>query len=60
MTNPINNMYLTSIISGCVAEYFSSTEGITGSNKESDKQLLGYKCVLSSKATEETMVINLS
>ncbi|PON92835.1 Aluminum-activated malate transporter [Trema orientale] len=46
---------LANSLDGCVAEYFGSSEGTTGSNKEADKNLLGYKCVLSSKATEETM-----
>ncbi|KAK7356815.1 hypothetical protein VNO80_16093 [Phaseolus coccineus] len=36
----------------CVAQYFDGSET---PDEDSDKQLLGYKCVLSSKATEESM-----
>lgn len=44
-------------ISGCVAQYFGGSEASEAESDEvSDKKLLGYKCVLSSKATEETMV----
>lgn len=43
-------------ISGCVAQYFGGSEASEDSDEMSDKKLLGYKCVLSSKATEETMV----
>ncbi|BFG32048.1 hypothetical protein CerSpe_183220 [Prunus speciosa] len=42
-------------LDGCVAEYFNDSGGLADSDKESDKKLLGYKCVLSSKATEEAM-----
>lgn len=46
---------LASSLDGCVAEYFSSSEeDSTGGKKGSDKNLLGYKCVLSSKASEES------
>jgi len=40
-------------VPGCVAQYFDGSET---PDEDSDKQLLGYKCVLSSKATEESMV----
>ncbi|TKY47931.1 Aluminum-activated malate transporter 10 [Spatholobus suberectus] len=41
---------------GCVAQYFSSSEAPEAEyHTESDKKLLGYKCVLSSKATEDSM-----
>ncbi|KAG5075758.1 hypothetical protein JHK82_057096 [Glycine max] len=39
----------------CVAQYFGGSEASEDSDEMSDKKLLGYKCVLSSKATEETM-----
>ncbi|XP_061346971.1 aluminum-activated malate transporter 10-like [Gastrolobium bilobum] len=40
----------------CVAQYFSYDEAPeAGSDEEFNKKLLGYKCVLSSKATEEVM-----
>lgn len=43
-------------ISGCVGEYFNDSGSSADGDKESDKKLLGYKCVLTSKATEEVMV----
>ncbi|KAF3434213.1 hypothetical protein FNV43_RR25316 [Rhamnella rubrinervis] len=46
---------LANSLDGCVAEYFNSSGGSTDSNKESNKDSLGYKCVLSSKASEESM-----
>ncbi|RDX60353.1 Aluminum-activated malate transporter 10, partial [Mucuna pruriens] len=43
-------------ISACVAQYFGDSEAPdVESDKVSNKELLGYKCVLSSKATEESM-----
>ncbi|PRQ41764.1 putative aluminum-activated malate transporter [Rosa chinensis] len=39
----------------CVGEYFNDSRSSSDGDKESDKKLLGYKCVLTSKATEETM-----
>lgn len=42
--------------SGCVNEYFQEGGSLVESNKECQKKLQGYKCVLSSKATEESMV----
>lgn len=45
-------------ISGCVGEYFNDSGSSSDDDKESDKKLLGYKCVLTSKATEEAMVFN--
>ncbi|KAK2978661.1 hypothetical protein RJ640_019118 [Escallonia rubra] len=39
----------------CVAEYFSNSEDTISSNEESNKNLQAYKCVLNSKAAEETM-----
>ena len=47
------------MISGCVANYFSSGEAVTLSEEEFDKKLMGYKCVLSSKATEDSMVYHI-
>ncbi|XP_027364576.1 aluminum-activated malate transporter 10-like [Abrus precatorius] len=47
---------LANSLEGCVAQYFDSNEAPeAGSDEESNKKLLGYKCVLSSKATEESM-----
>ncbi|KAM5561648.1 hypothetical protein ABKV19_022310 [Rosa sericea] len=42
-------------LDGCVGEYFNDSGSSSDGDKESDKKLLGYKCVLTSKATEETM-----
>ncbi|KDP25238.1 hypothetical protein JCGZ_20394 [Jatropha curcas] len=42
---------LANSLDGCVAEYFNSNDN----NKTSDKNLFGYKCVLSSKASEDSM-----
>ncbi|CAJ1976352.1 unnamed protein product [Sphenostylis stenocarpa] len=40
----------------CVSQYFGGSEAPEAENDEvSDKKLLGYKCVLGSKATEESM-----
>ncbi|GMN31379.1 hypothetical protein TIFTF001_003232 [Ficus carica] len=48
---------LANSLDGCVSEYFviSSDEDSTGSEKGSDGNLLGYKCVLNSKASEESL-----
>ncbi|BBH03507.1 Aluminium activated malate transporter family protein [Prunus dulcis] len=46
---------LAGSLDGCVAEYFNDSGGLADSDKESDKKVLGYKCVLSSKGTEEAM-----
>ncbi|XP_009359585.2 LOW QUALITY PROTEIN: aluminum-activated malate transporter 10-like [Pyrus x bretschneideri] len=46
---------LANSLDGCVADYFNDSGDFAGSDKESDKKLLGYKCVLVSKATEESM-----
>ncbi|XP_060673975.1 aluminum-activated malate transporter 10 [Ziziphus jujuba] len=46
---------LATSLDGCVAQYFNSNGGSTDGNKESNKDVLGYKCVLSSKASEESM-----
>ncbi|KAL5551538.1 hypothetical protein UlMin_001714 [Ulmus minor] len=53
----INNMdKVANSLDCCVAEYFSSNEGSTENNKKGcNKKLLGYKCVLGSKAAEESM-----
>ncbi|XP_025013065.1 aluminum-activated malate transporter 10 isoform X2 [Ricinus communis] len=42
---------LANSLDGCVDEYFNQNE----SDKTSDKKSLGYKCVLSSKASEESL-----
>ncbi|XP_009358731.1 aluminum-activated malate transporter 10-like [Pyrus x bretschneideri] len=46
---------LANSLDGCVADYFNDSGGFAGSDKESDKKLLGYKCVLGSKGIEESM-----
>ncbi|XP_059645383.1 aluminum-activated malate transporter 10-like [Cornus florida] len=46
---------LANSLDGCVAEYFSDSEGTTNSKEGCDKKLQGYKCVLNSKATEDSM-----
>lgn len=48
-------------ISGCVCEYFENDDD-TGEMKNEDQKnnnskVEGYKCVLNSKASEESMVI---
>ncbi|KAK9713589.1 hypothetical protein RND81_06G037700 [Saponaria officinalis] len=43
-------------LEGYVAEYFSSLETADVSEDDLTKRLLGYKCVLNSKAAEEIMV----
>ncbi|XP_074282462.1 aluminum-activated malate transporter 10-like [Silene latifolia] len=42
-------------LEGYVAEYFSSEETDDVAEDDLNKKLLGYKCILNSKATEETM-----
>ncbi|OIW13079.1 hypothetical protein TanjilG_24426 [Lupinus angustifolius] len=43
-------------LQGCVDQYFSHSEASAEVNdEESNKKLLGYKCVLSSKGTEDVM-----
>ncbi|XP_050376836.1 aluminum-activated malate transporter 10-like [Argentina anserina] len=42
-------------LDGCVGEYFNDSGSSSDGAKASDKTLLGYKCVLTSKATEEAM-----
>lgn len=46
---------LADSLNGCVIQYFNQTGECTNSKEEADKKLQGYKCVLSSKATEESM-----
>ncbi|KAL5747704.1 hypothetical protein ACOSP7_024720 [Xanthoceras sorbifolium] len=43
---------LANSLDGCVSQYFDHSDEKSDSE---DKALLGYKCVLNSKATEETM-----
>ncbi|GMY30614.1 hypothetical protein FCV25MIE_25856 [Fagus crenata] len=44
-------------IHGCVTEYFKDSEGLVDNSKEYDhRKLQGYKCVLSSKEREESML----
>ncbi|OIV90691.1 hypothetical protein TanjilG_15077 [Lupinus angustifolius] len=46
---------LANSLQGCVTQYFSHSEASAVSDEECNKKLLGYKCVLSSKATEDVM-----
>ncbi|XVE64632.1 hypothetical protein DITRI_Ditri07aG0116100 [Diplodiscus trichospermus] len=47
---------LADSLNGSVTQYFNQTGECTNSNEDqADKKLQGYKCVLSSKATEESM-----
>ncbi|XP_061360256.1 aluminum-activated malate transporter 10 [Gastrolobium bilobum] len=47
---------LANSLQGCVAQYFSSSEAQeTVCDEVCDKKLLGYKCILSSKASEDSM-----
>ncbi|KAE9612027.1 hypothetical protein Lal_00048974 [Lupinus albus] len=47
---------LANSLQGCVAQYFNHSESSAEvNNEESNKKLIGYKCVLSSKATEDVM-----
>ncbi|KAK6262694.1 hypothetical protein QUC31_008510 [Theobroma cacao] len=46
---------LADSLDGCVTQYFNHRGECTNSNEEADKKLQGYKCVLSSKASEESM-----
>ncbi|XVE58130.1 hypothetical protein DITRI_Ditri04bG0145400 [Diplodiscus trichospermus] len=46
---------LSDSLDGCVTQYFNHSGECTNSNGEANKKLGGYKCVLSSKATEESM-----
>ncbi|KAK7851393.1 aluminum-activated malate transporter 10 [Quercus suber] len=46
---------LTTSLDGCVEEYFKDSGSVVESNKECHKKLQGYKCVLISKAAEESM-----
>ncbi|KAH9774970.1 Aluminum-activated malate transporter 10 [Citrus sinensis] len=52
----IRNMdKLANSIDGSVAEYFNRSGGLTDCEEEAQKVFLGYKCVLNTKATEESM-----
>ncbi|KAF5729778.1 hypothetical protein HS088_TW20G00142 [Tripterygium wilfordii] len=42
-------------LEGCTSEFFQSNGGVDDKNKESNEKLLGFKCVLGSKANEEAM-----
>ncbi|KAF5734959.1 hypothetical protein HS088_TW15G00458 [Tripterygium wilfordii] len=46
---------LANSLEGCTGEFFKSNGGLGESNKESNEKLLGFKCILASKANEETM-----
>lgn len=52
----ISNMdKLANSLDCCVAQYFDSGGATNSIDKESEKKLGGYKCVLNSKAAEESM-----
>ncbi|XP_058203686.1 aluminum-activated malate transporter 10-like [Rhododendron vialii] len=52
----IHNMdKLANSLDCCAVQYFDSSGGTNSSDKEFEKKLQGYKCVMNSKATEETM-----
>ncbi|KAJ4711827.1 putative Aluminum activated malate transporter family protein [Melia azedarach] len=52
----IRNMdKLANSLDGCVAEYFNHCGGFNESGEEAHKKILSYKCVLNTKATEESM-----
>ncbi|KAF6153670.1 hypothetical protein GIB67_000903 [Kingdonia uniflora] len=46
---------LANSLDGCVAEYFEDSTSPSDKEEESSKKLQGYKCVLNSKATEESL-----
>ncbi|KAF9685971.1 hypothetical protein SADUNF_Sadunf03G0110100 [Salix dunnii] len=46
---------LADSLDGCVQEYFDHNGELDDSDKQPSKKLLGYKCVLNSKTTEESM-----
>ncbi|XP_075652158.1 aluminum-activated malate transporter 10-like [Castanea sativa] len=46
---------LATSLDGCVEEYFKDSGSVVESNKECHKKFQGYKCVLISKAAEESM-----
>ncbi|XVF12906.1 hypothetical protein REPUB_Repub08aG0160300 [Reevesia pubescens] len=46
---------LADSLNGCVTQNFNQSGECINSNEEADKRLKGYKCVLSSKAAEESM-----
>ncbi|XVF10339.1 hypothetical protein REPUB_Repub07fG0174300 [Reevesia pubescens] len=46
---------LADSLDGFVTQYFNQRGECTDGHEEADKKLQGYKCVLSSKATEESM-----
>lgn len=58
--NSLNNIPIPTIISGCVSDYMSSNGGVAESKEDCSKNMLGYKCVLNSKATEDSMVCVMS
>ncbi|KAB5564649.1 hypothetical protein DKX38_004703 [Salix brachista] len=46
---------LADSLDGCVEEYFDHNGELEDSDKQPGKNLIGYKCVLNSKTTEESM-----
>ncbi|GMI76444.1 hypothetical protein like AT4G00910 [Hibiscus trionum] len=46
---------LADSLDGCVTQYFNQSGECTNNLEEAGKKLQGYKCVLSSKASEESM-----
>ena len=62
MVNKYIYIYICCSISGCVSEYFENdddTEEMKNNEdeKNNNSKVEGYKCVLNSKASEESMVI---
>ena len=49
----ITNKYTNT---GCIAEYFHQNETEVSGGEDCSKKLQGYKCVLNSKGTEDSMV----
>ncbi|KAL6322189.1 hypothetical protein AAG906_005135 [Vitis piasezkii] len=46
---------LSDSLNGCVAEYFHQNGTVDSGGEDCSKKLRGYKCVLNSKATEDSM-----
>lgn len=47
---------LADSLEGCISEYLNIADHDAKDDKASDKKLQGYKCVLNTKASEESMV----
>ncbi|CAI8603194.1 unnamed protein product [Vicia faba] len=51
VSSPETSTKLANSLQGCVAQYFEAQTA----TEESNKKIMGYKCVLNSKATEESL-----